>query len=190
MFAWRRVSDCKENATERPTLDAVAERDDDVSPTTSIGSSTLIGWREWIAFPAWGVAALKAKIDTGARTSALHAADLELVDRSGRRHAEFTLHPWQASDSDGVEVSVPLVDEREVTSSSGDRSVRPVVAAIIDVDGTPHEIELTLTRRDDMGFRMLLGRKAMAGRYVVDPSASYLCGRPDLAIRRRNRGRA
>ena len=148
---------------------------------------TLIGWREWVAFPEWGIPALKVKIDTGARTSALHADDLTIVERDGQRVATFTAHPWQRSARDGVEVTVPLIDERAVTSSSGDSSTRPVVMALIDLDGEPHEIELTLTRRDDMGFRMLLGRKALEGRYLVDPSHSYLTGRPDLATRRRNR---
>lgn len=148
---------------------------------------TLIGWREWLAFPEWGIPAVKVKIDTGARTSALHAEDLEIVDRDGHSFATFVVHPWQRSERDGVEVTVPLVDERAVTSSSGDVSRRPVVMAVIELDGSPHEIELTLTRRDDMGFRMLLGRKAMEGRYLVDPSHSYLTGRPDLATRRRNR---
>ena len=108
-------------------------------------------------------------------------------ERDGRSYATFVVHPWQRSERDGVSVTAPLIDEREVTSSSGTASRRPVVLATIDLDGRPHEIELTLTRRDDMGFRMLLGRKAMEGRYLVDPSHSYLTGRPDLAIRRRNR---
>ncbi len=151
---------------------------------------TLVGWREWVAFPEWGIPAVKVKIDTGARTSALHVDDLEIDERDGGRVATFTVHPWQRSERDGVEVSVELVDERSVTSSSGERSTRPVVMAVIDLDGDPHEIELTLTRRDDMGFRMLLGRKAMEGRYLVDPSHSYLTGRPDLDVRRRNRRRA
>ncbi|WP_420451323.1 ATP-dependent zinc protease [Ilumatobacter sp.] len=152
-------------------------------------SPTTIGWREWIAFPDWGIDALKAKVDTGARTSALHAGDLAIVDDTDGRVARFTVHPWQVDDDDGVAVVVPLLDEREVTSSSGDRSVRPVVLATIDLGGGPHRIELTLTRRDDMGFRMLLGREAMEGRYLVDPGSSYLSGRPDLVTRRRNRGR-
>lgn len=147
-----------------------------------------IGWREWVAFPEWGVAAVKAKVDTGARTSALHAFDIEDFERDGRRWARFGVHPWQRNHEDAQVVEAPLVDERRVTSSSGSTSLRPVVSATIDVAGSPHEIELTLTRRDAMGFRMLLGRKAMAGRYVIDPSRSYLTGRPDRTIRRRNRG--
>lgn len=150
----------------------------------------MIGWREWVAFPDWGVAAVKAKVDTGARTSALHAFDIEAFDRAGRRWVRFGVHPWQRNDDDVCVVEAPLVDERSVTSSSGTTSLRPVVTAVIDVAGCPHEIELTLTRRDEMGFRMLLGRKAMAGRYVIDPARSYLTGRPDRTVRRRNRGRS
>lgn len=152
-------------------------------------AATLIGWREWVAFPAWGLDAIKAKIDTGARTSALHAADIEEFERGGRPWVRFAIHPWQRNDLDARELEVPCVDERHVTSSSGTKSLRPVVLATIDLAGSPHDIELTLTRRDEMGFRMLLGRNAMAGRYVIDPSLSYVTGRPARAIRRRNRSR-
>jgi len=155
-----------------------------------VDGPALIGWREWVAFPEWGLEAVKAKIDTGARTSALHAYDLEQFERGGRRWARFVVHPWQRNDNDAQVVEAVLVDQRHVTSSSGAKSLRPVVRAVIDVVGTPHEIEITLTRRDEMGFRMLLGRKAMAGRYLIDPSLSYVAGRPDRSTRRRNRGRS
>lgn len=148
-----------------------------------------IGWREWVAFPAWGITAMKAKIDTGARTSALHATDVEEFHRDGEHRVRFTVHPWQGSDDDATTVEAPLIDERNVTSSSGTVSTRLVVLVTIDVAGTPHDVELTLTRRDDMGFRMLLGREAMRGRYLVDPSHSYLTGRPSAEIRRKNRGK-
>lgn len=155
-----------------------------------VDGPALIGWREWVAFPEWGLEAVKAKIDTGARTSALHADDLEEFERSGRRWARFVVHPWQRNDSDAQVVEAVLVDQRHVTSSSGTKTLRPVVRAVIDLAGSPHEIEITLTRRDEMGFRMLLGRKAMAGQYLIDPSLSYVTGRPDRSTRRRNRGRS
>lgn len=161
-----------------------------VTATLDGPKRTVIGWREWVSFPEWGVPAIKAKIDTGARTSALHASDLEVFERDGRQFAKFIVHPWQHSERDSVEVVAPLLGQREVTSSSGDTTVRPVVTAVFDLDGTPETIELTLTRRDDMGFKMLLGRKAMEGRHIVDPAASYLHGRPDLRTRRRNRGKS
>ena len=150
----------------------------------------LIGWREWVAFPEWGLDAVKAKIDTGARTSALHAEDVETFERDERRWARFVVHPWQRNDGDAQVVEAVLVDQRHVTSSSGATSLRPVVRAVIDVAGSPHAIEITLTRRDEMGFRMLLGRKAMAGLYLIDLSLSYVTGRPDRSTRRRNRGRS
>jgi hypothetical protein len=159
------------------------------SPLAERDDVAVIGWREWVAFPDWGVAAVKAKIDTGARTSALHVSDIEGFERRGRPWARFVVHPWQRNELDAQLVEAPCVDEREVTSSSGTKSVRPVVLASIDLAGFSHQIELTLTRRDEMGFRMLLGRNAMAGHYVIDPALSYVTGRPDRATRRRNRSR-
>lgn len=164
-------------------------RPDPSSPLLDGRDVTLIGWREWVAFPEWGIEAMKVKTDTGARTSALHATDIEEFRRDGVQWARFTVHPWQRNDLDAHVVEVPCVDQRAVTSSSGAKSVRPVIRASIELAGAPHQIELTLTRRDEMGFRMLLGRNAMAGRYVVDPSLSYVTGRPDRATRRRNRSR-
>ncbi len=150
----------------------------------------VIGWREWVAFPDWGLDAVKAKIDTGARTSAIHAYDIEEFEREGVRWVRFVIHPWQRNADDARTVEAVLVDQRHVTSSSGSKSLRPVVRAVIDLADAPHEIEITLTRRDEMGFRMLLGRKAMAGHYVIDPSLSYATGRPERSVRRRNRSRA
>ena len=153
------------------------------------GSEVVLGWREWISFPEWGIEAMKAKIDTGARTSAIHAADIETFERDGADWVSFTAHPWQRNDDDARRVEALVIDERDVTSSSGTTSRRIVVRVTIDLAGEPHEVELTLTRRDDMGFRMLLGREAMRGRYLVDPSRSYLTGRPSARIRNRNRRR-
>ena len=164
------------------------ERVSTIEPSLST-ELTPIGWREWVAFPSWGVAAMKAKIDTGARTSALHVVDDEPFIRDGRTWVRFVIHPWQRNDLDPQVVEALEVDEREITSSSGDKSIRRVVVTTIDLGAGPHDIELTLTRRDGMGFRMLLGREAMAGRYIVDPSASYLTGRAARGVRLRNRTR-
>lgn len=155
----------------------------------SAGDLSVVGWREWVAVPAWGITAIKAKVDTGARTSALHAFDLHEVDLDGTMHARFEVHPWQRSARDPVEVTTPIIDQRAVTSSTGNSRVRPVVMVPIEVAGRLHTIEVTLTRRDDMGFRMLLGRQAIRKRFLVDPGRSYLGGRPDRATIRRNRAR-
>lgn len=147
----------------------------------------VLGWREWVQLPDLGVDWCKAKVDTGARTSALHAADLELFERDGHPWARFVAHPWQESDDDPVEVETPVVEQRDVRSSSGHAQERPVIRTSVVIGEAAHDVELTLTRRDDMGFRMLLGRTALEDRFVVDPAASYLAGQPARLIRRRNR---
>jgi len=148
-----------------------------------------IGWREWIALPGWGVPAIKAKIDTGARTSAIHAFDLEMFERDGDDWVRFVIHPWQVSDEDPTIVEAPRVDHRTITSSSGTRTERPVVSTDIALGGRNVRAELTLTRRDEMGFRMLIGREALRQGYLVDPARSYLGGRPPKSVRRQNRGK-
>ena len=151
---------------------------------------TMLGWREWVALPSWGVPAIKAKVDTGARTSALHAFDLETFERDDETWVRFLIHPWQRSNADEIEVVAPRCDVRRITSSSGSTDVRPVVHADVALGQAELAIEITLTRRDEMGFRMLLGRQALRGRFTVDPARSYLTGRPDRETRLRNRGRA
>lgn len=151
-------------------------------------SHTAIGWREWVALPDWGVHHLKAKIDTGARTSSLHAFGLEWFDRDGSPWVRFELHPWQRSTADATIAEAAVVATRDVRSSSGEIDHRPVVHATLVLVGEPVTAEITLTRRDEMGFRMLVGREALRKRFVVDPGVSYLGGRPDKTIRRRNRG--
>ena len=146
-----------------------------------------LGWREWVALPDWGVDHVKAKVDTGARTSSLHAFDLEWFDRLGEPWVRFEVHPWQRSTSDAVAVEAPVVATRDIKSSSGTVDHRPVVRTTLAIGGTPVPAEITLTRRDEMGFRMLVGREAIRNRFVVDPGVSYLGGRPAKTIRRRNR---
>ncbi|MFT6391955.1 MAG: hypothetical protein ACJA14_001472 [Ilumatobacter sp.] len=149
-----------------------------------------LGWREWVALPDWGVEATKAKVDTGARTSAIHAFDIEMFNNDGAPWVRFAIHPWQQSDGDSIAVVAPLLEKRVITSSSGTQSERPVVLAKMVLAGVPIDAELTLAGRDEMGFRMLIGRQAMRKRFKVDPALSYLGGRPSLAVRRKNRGKA
>ena len=137
----------------------------------------LVGWREWVHLPdllddGW----IKAKVDTGARTSALHAWDVEDFERDGTAWVRFRLHPRQHDDDHVVVAEAPLLEEREVRSSNGDVELRPVVRTTLALGGRRHDIELTLTKRDQMGFRMLLGRTGMARHLLVDPGSSYLLG--------------
>ena len=133
----------------------------------------IVGWREWVALPELGIALIKAKVDTGARTSALHARDIEYFRRKKKRWVRFTVHPKQRSTKKAVTCVAPLVEERTIRSSNGVAQVRPVIATQIDVGGEVWEIELTLTDRDVMGFRMLLGRQAVRGHALVDPGTSF-----------------
>jgi hypothetical protein len=147
-----------------------------------------MGWREWVGFPAWGIEHLKAKVDTGARTSSLHVMDLVWFEKEGEKWVQFVVSPLQRSNEDPVVVRARVIATRDVRSSSGAVDHRPVIQVTIKVCSVLMEAELTLTNRDEMGFRMLLGRQALRGHFLVDPGASYLGGKPDKKIRRRHRG--
>lgn len=143
------------------------------------GSRPVIGWREWVWLPDLlpdQADAVKAKIDTGARTSAIHAWDLEPFTRDDQDWLRFSLHPRQKDDTHVVVAEARLLEEREVRSSNGDVERRAVVETTLAIGRHRFPIELTLTKRDQMGFRMLLGRTAMAGRLLVDPGSSYRTG--------------
>jgi hypothetical protein len=134
----------------------------------------VVGWREWVALPALGIGRIKAKVDTGARSSALHAMDVELVERKGGSWVRFTVLPIQRSHQGEVRVEAPMLDRRSVRSSSGRSEMRPVIQVDVEIGGRRFPVEMTLTRRDQMGFRMLLGRTALRRRFLVDPGRSYL----------------
>jgi hypothetical protein len=140
--------------------------------------NACVGWREWIALPDLGIRALKVKVDTGAQTSALHAFELERFRRRSRDMVRFVVHPEQRSSGSAVAVSCVMIDERRVRSSSGHGELRPVIATRAVLGALEWTIEVTLTSRDAMGFRMLLGRRALSDHFVVDPSSSYLAGAP------------
>lgn len=155
-------------------------------PTTP----SVVGWREWVAMPGLGVEWLKAKVDTGARTSSLHAFALREFQRDGSAWVRFEVHPWQRSSADAVEVELPVHDRREVRSSTGHVQERLVVTIDLRLLDRVVPAEVTLTRRDEMGFRMLVGREVLRQGFLVDAAASYRGGRPRRAVRRANRGRA
>ena len=152
-------------------------------------SYTLAGWREWVSLPGIGVPWIKAKMDTGARTSAIHAFDIEQFEKDGATWVRYSIHPWQKIDVGAVEVESKVHDVRSVRSSSGHAAERFVVMMDVRLVGRTFTAEVTLSRRDELGFRMLVGRQALRQGFVVDPASSYLGGRPPLSARRSNRGR-
>lgn len=152
-------------------------------------SSTIAGWREWVSLPGVGVPWIKAKLDTGARSSALHAFDIEELPGDGGDRVRFRVRPWQRSDQDVVVVECPVHDRRLVRSSSGHSEERIVVLLEVELFGRAITAETTLSNRDQMGFRMLIGREALRQGFIVDAGESFLGGRAPRVIRRRNRGR-
>ncbi len=151
-------------------------------------SNTIVGWREWASLPDLGVDWIKAKIDTGARTSAVHAFDTEEFERDGATWIAYSIHPWQRRDDDAVRCESRVLDRRVVRSSSGQAEERPVVRTAITVAGRRVGAELTLSQRDEMGFRMLIGRTTLAQGFLVDVATSYSGKRPRQALRRKNWG--
>jgi hypothetical protein len=133
----------------------------------------VVGWREWLRLPDLGIRLIKAKIDTGARTSALHAEEIRYVRRGGQRFIRFKVYPKQRSGRAVDAIAVPQ-GVRRVRSSNGVEELRPVIVTLVDIGGEQWPIEVTLTSRDVMGFRMLLGRQAVRRRVVVDPGHSFL----------------
>ena len=136
-----------------------------------------VGWREWVVLPELSPEGIKAKIDTGARTGALHAFDIELFSREGRDFVRFGVHPIQGSSRSAAVVEQAVVGFRKVRSSTGHAEQRPVIRTPVEICGQRYQIDVTLTSRDEMGFRLLIGRAALRGRFVVDPGRSFVGSR-------------
>ncbi len=158
-------------------------------PPSPEPDQTVVGWREWVALPQAGVPWVKAKIDTGARSSAIHAFDLEVHDVDGAEWVRFSIHPWQRSDEDIAELRLPVLDRREVRSSNGQTEERYAVALDVRLAGRTLTTVMTLSNRDEMGFRMLIGREALERGFLVDSARSYAGGRPRRVVRRKNWGK-
>src|SRR6056297_2856980 len=137
----------------------------------------IIGWREWVGLPGLGVRRIKAKIDTGARSSSLHAFDVETYDQDEVERVRFSIHPLQTRDDVFINADVPILERRHVRSSNGEVSERIVIRTHLQLLQKRVLIDLTLANRDAMGFRMLVGREAIRNRFLVDSGASFLAGR-------------
>ncbi len=138
----------------------------------------VIGWREWVSLPGLEIPHIKAKIDTGARSSSVHAFHVRTFHEDGKTWVRFSVHPVQRETRQTITAVAELLEYRRVKSSGGHETSRPVIVTTIDLLGQQWPIELTLANRDTMGFRMLLGRESFRDRFLIDPGHSYLGGVP------------
>ncbi len=131
----------------------------------------FVGWRETVSLPAFKLLGIKAKIDTGAKTSALHAEEIEYLSYKGKKYVRFL---FESEDGKKRYIKSRFIEEREIKSSTGQKTIRPVVKTKIRMGETEFEIEITLINRDLMGFKMLIGREALNGRFLINPARSHL----------------
>ena len=142
------------------------------------GELAVIGWREWVGLPDLGIPHIKAKVDTGARSSSLHVVGLEHLKKDGADYVRFKIHPDQRSAREVIQAEAEVLEYRSVRSSSGRASLRPVILTSVSLLGDVWTIEVTLANRDEMGFRMLLGRESFRNRFLVDSGKSYYGAKP------------
>jgi len=137
----------------------------------------VVGWREWLTLPSLGIDAIKAKIDTGARSSAIHAYSIKTEIIEGQEFAIFQVHPMQDDLSNSITCRAPIVDRRIVRDSGGHEEERMFISTTVEFMGKHWEAEFSLTNRENMAFRMLLGRTSLVGGgLIVDPARSFTQG--------------
>jgi ribosomal protein S6--L-glutamate ligase len=139
-------------------------------------NKVLVGWREWAKLPKLCIPAIKVKIDTGAKTSALHAFDVKVFHKLGKRYVRFNIHPLQNNNDINRKCTAELADERVIMSSNGQKESRYVIRSVIQIGSLRQNIYITLTNRDFMSYRMLLGREAMH-LLIVNPAMSFCQGK-------------
>ncbi len=140
-------------------------------------SKVLIGWKEWCALPEFNVMLIQAKIDTGAKTSSLHAYNIEEFYKRNQKHISFNIHPIQNNNKITVSAKAKVVDERYIMSSNGHKELRYVIETTLLLANKNLKIELNLSNRDPLRYRMLLGRDAFARSFIIDPSISNCLGK-------------
>lgn len=143
-----------------------------------LGELPILGWREWVALPELGIAKLRCKVDTGAKTSTLHAFYVEEFEDNGVLKVRFGLHPDEKNSEIEIHEEAVVFDQREVTDSGGHKEKRYVIKTPVILGTETWDIEVTLTNRDTMSHRMLLGRRAIMDDYLVDSGATHLMGLP------------
>jgi len=149
-----------------------------VTAQNQLSTQNILGWREWVALPDLGIPAIKAKIDTGAKTSALHAFRIESFRKNGRDFIRFWLHPLRKKQDIELVCEAPVLQKRTVRDSGGHTEERYIIETSVNIGARKWTIELSLTSREDMMFRMLLGRSAIIeGGFIIDPTISYITGR-------------
>ncbi|WOD09216.1 ATP-dependent zinc protease [Marinomonas sp. GJ51-6] len=139
-------------------------------------SKMIIGSDEWCAFPSLNIPAIKARVDSGAKTSSLHAINIQRFMKDEEHWVQFEVHPLKGNRKTTVHCEAPLIDQRVIKSSSGDKEKRPVISTLLSLGEKTWNVEVTLTNRDSMGYRMLLGREAMNGHVLIDPQGECLLG--------------
>ncbi|MFD2229453.1 ATP-dependent zinc protease [Alkalimarinus sediminis] len=146
---------------------------------TNESDQIILGWREWVEFPELEIDNLIAKVDSGAKTSALHAYHVEPFNKGDTPWVRFKLHPIQDNNEVSITLEAKLSDRRHVSDSGGHKELRYVIEAVMNIGGHERRGEITLTDRDSMKYRMLIGRNILKQGFLVNAKQSFACGKPE-----------